>query len=80
MPVVEVRIDYVLEGETDPRINVREGSQVMLCAGMAKVAEAVVQGDAICVNGLQGTVDEVGRVEINDDGTTNARTVLSPAP
>ena len=78
MAVREVRIDYTINGESAPRMSAREGTQVMLCLGGTKLAEAVVQGDMICVAQVKGTVDEVGRTEINDDGSANTRTILSP--
>lgn len=77
MAVREVRIDYKFTGDTVPCVNVREGVNVLVVGFGTKPAELVVAGEVINVNGKSGSVIEVGRTEINDDDSTNARTVLS---
>jgi hypothetical protein len=69
-------IDYVLEG-TDRPMGCPEGTTVKR-NGEEDLAENVVAGDSVCLfAGFTKKATQVGRTEVNEDGTREPRTVLS---
>lgn len=76
MPFV---IDYQLEPPHDERsgMGCPEGTTVKR-NGSDDLAENVVAGDRVCLfPGFNPVVAQVGRTEINSDGSRETRTVLS---
>jgi len=70
MATVETRIRFTFPG--DRHATVPEGSTVMFCDRVTtEVAENVVAGDSVCVNGCSGQVESVHRADVQDDGSIN---------
>jgi len=77
MPTVETNIIFVfVDGPSDGSAAAPLGTAITMCDLVTtKLAENVVAGDEICINGVRATIAEVKRADVQDDGSINIITL-----